>query len=509
MIEKRCHVPFYDGRPRITILDRHGRSLTKMASVRPEVENYVSRIPRGDDGAHWIHLIALTASEYWGQNRNGDHWSIEALGHLPEGWSGNPELDRELSKTCRYGTGTYYGANVYPHHQNSDPNLAIGSVELVLWNPTQYWVELIIRLDKAKTAQSKVKWVLDRIEKGLPFDVSMGAKVPFDMATTGDMDAYRAAQRTYDPSRHESPAAAVLEYHRRKRASDGIGIFGLSITRNDYIPACKTEMGTIYPDGKQVGVRNDYPRFFDISVVFIGADKVAKYISKIGAYQLRDSLCRMRGDRVTPALDQAYRLLKAAADKQGAEAKEADIIKEVEPPFDDRSIQVLSTVEPDMPEGIAGGLQDHPDLGRVLSTLASMGIILKPKEFDRLVGERDVPQLSADLFDPQVASRSLGLMRHRSALLPSISQRMGRVMRHGHEVSPSQPSERYRGYRNQVRGMLEGGPDKVFERNPDLWVTLLGRRGSSPLVGRMTRRYAELAHMPAGSVDKSRAGQAE
>lgn len=42
-------------------------------------------------------------------------------------------------------------------------------------------------------------------------------------------------------------------------------------------------MGTILPDGRQVGVWNPHPRFFDISYVFIGADKTAKMMMKLGS----------------------------------------------------------------------------------------------------------------------------------------------------------------------------------------------------------------------------------
>ncbi|NMC34680.1 MAG: hypothetical protein GYA36_19835 [Veillonellaceae bacterium] len=493
MIIKEARALFSESR--ITVLGPRGGGLSKLASVLPAVEAYMSRVPRDDDGAHWIHLIALTASEYYGQNRNGDHWSLEALGHLPEGWSGNPETDRMLARTCLYGTGTYYNARVYPHHQNQDPNLAIGSVELVVWNPQQYWVELIIRLDKTKTFNSRVKWVLDRIAKGQPFDVSMGAKVPFDMATIGDMKSYREAQRSFDPRRHESPAAAVLEYHRRKKSGDGVGIYGLSITRNDYIPECKTDMGKLLEDGRQIGVRNDYPRFFDISVVYIGADKVAKFISKVASPILTDSLNLRRGRFTAVAADRADRMLKMAA-KTAATSKEADIIKDVEPAFDDKSVIVLSASEPDLGSDAIDRLKEHPDLGKVLSTLASMGIILKPGEFQMVVGDRDVPRMHADEFDPSLASRMLGIMRHRSALLPSISNRLGKVIRYEKSNVIGEPGDKYRGYRKQVLEVLNGGPDRVFERNPDLWVTMLGRRGRVPLIGRLTKRYAELAYLP-------------
>jgi hypothetical protein len=57
-----------------------------------------------------------------------------------------------------------------------------------------------------------------------------------------------------------------------------------SKTRHDYCK-CITEfgMGLILKDGRRVGVINTYPRFFDISFVFIGADKTAKVMCKLGS----------------------------------------------------------------------------------------------------------------------------------------------------------------------------------------------------------------------------------
>ena len=42
-------------------------------------------------------------------------------------------------------------------------------------------------------------------------------------------------------------------------------------------------MGRILDDGRRIGVINTYPRFFDISFVFIGADKTAKVMMKLGS----------------------------------------------------------------------------------------------------------------------------------------------------------------------------------------------------------------------------------
>ncbi len=498
MIEKRAHVPFVDDRgQRITVLEPRGRNLTKLACVLPEVENFAANLAR-EDGAHWLHVIALTASEFYGQNRNGDHWSLDALSHLPPGWTGEPAVDRELAKECHYGTATFYGAHAFPHHVNKNPAEAIGRVELVAWNPHQFWVELIIRLDIARTAQSKVKWVLDRIQRGAPFDVSMGAKVPFDMATTGDMATYRRAWKDYQPGVHRSPADAILAEHRRLKAVDGVGIRGLSITRDDYVPECKTEMGKIRADGTQVGVRNDFPKYFDISIVVIGADKVAKLIKKLAAVDPSRMSIRQRIDPVGYGIDRAFQMTKAASLKNATVRKEGDIDKETTPPFDEKSVSILAANDPEMPEPILRYLKEHPNFDRVISTLSGLGIVLKPKEYEIVSAGRDAPVVDDRLFTPEIAARLLAVMRRRSVLGPVAEYRLSNLQQTSAQEEISSGDDRYKAYRDRIMGVLDGGPDRIFENNSDLWHTV-GRQGRTPLVSPFTRRYFGSAFLPPGT----------
>ena len=57
-----------------------------------------------------------------------------------------------------------------------------------------------------------------------------------------------------------------------------------SRTKDDYCEHVKIlGMNRILDDGRRVGVVNDYPRFFDISFVFIGADRTAKVMCKLAS----------------------------------------------------------------------------------------------------------------------------------------------------------------------------------------------------------------------------------
>jgi hypothetical protein len=105
-------------------------------------------------------------------------------------------------------------------------------------------VELVVYLDRALCKQFDAYDVIERIERGEFPDVSMGCRVPYDTCT-------------------------VCE-HKSK-------------TRADYCEHAATMMNKILPDGRKVAVRNDTPKFFDISFVFIGADKTAKVMAKLAS----------------------------------------------------------------------------------------------------------------------------------------------------------------------------------------------------------------------------------
>jgi intein/homing endonuclease len=103
------------------------------------------------------------------------------------------------------------------------------------------------------------------------------SKVCYDLSSiTTDWETYNKALATFNPTQYAYPGLAVVEYHKKLKEKDGVGIRGLSITRADYDEWTANHMNRILPDGRKVFVYNPYPRFFDISFVFIGADRTAK-----------------------------------------------------------------------------------------------------------------------------------------------------------------------------------------------------------------------------------------
>ena len=212
------------------------------SKLHPAVREFISGVKQTGKGIY-ILVNALGAGEYWGSNVNGDLFPEAALVHSPPDWEKlTPKQMKAKGKKWDYGFPTFMNAYPYKHHVNKDPSRAFGEVVMAVWNPKMHRVELVVYLDRALCKKWAASDVIDRIENGEFPDVSMGCKVPYDICMICD--------------------------NRSK-------------TKKDYCIHAQSEMNRIYPDGRKVAVRNDFPKFFDISFVFIGADKSAKVLAKL------------------------------------------------------------------------------------------------------------------------------------------------------------------------------------------------------------------------------------
>ncbi len=246
---KQCQFRGVDDRGHIFCLPLLGKGLEKTAAVmqaqsrlHPRVQDFVGRTQDTEEGI-FVLVNAMGAGEFWGSNINGDLFPEKALVNAPETWNNLPVEDmRAVGAAWPYGYPTFMNAYPYKHHANKDPSRAFGRVEIAVWNPQMHRVELVVYLDRALCMQFDAYDIIQRIEQGGFPDVSMGCRVPFDVCTICGNQ---------------------------------------SKTRNDYCEHAATMMNKILPDGRKVAVRNDTPRFFDISFVFIGADKTAKVMAKL------------------------------------------------------------------------------------------------------------------------------------------------------------------------------------------------------------------------------------
>jgi len=474
------------------------------------VVRYIETL-RPRDNTQYVLTNAMGASEYFGSNINGDWFPEEALIHAPDDWTGNPLVDKIKAKDWPYGYPTFYGAHPFAHHRNKDADRAFGEVELAVWNDRMKRVELVIRVDKDKCEAFGGVSVWDRLKQGNYCDVSMGCRVPWDLCSCcADLPLYHKALATFDPKIHKHPGIAVLQYHKRLLADKGTGIRGLAVTRNEYCDHAKNQMNKILPDGRKVYVINYFPRFFDISFVFVGADKTAKVMMKIAEDR---SLWHLPGEIVDDRLGYGkisnqqvqvpVELTKQASIKdeilklgflgKRARAKRAEIEKSVRSQLTSDAIPILTKSEPDIPNETLDQLCKNP-LENILATSAGMGIVLKPREFQRIILTKIDKRNLADEFDSEnilfprveesermdmgprfisnIISRILTpFLTSRSALAPHIESRMmGRVepprgkitiIRMKISRDPSHDVDllnkigsAYKGYREQVLDLL-------------------------------------------------------
>ena len=317
-----------------------------------------------------------------------------------------------------------------------------------------------------------------------------------------DWDEYNKALATYVPGKHKHPGAAVLLYHKAKKKRDGVGIRGLSITRADYCEHAREMMNTILPDGRKVWVYNDFPHFFDISFVFMGADKIAKVMVYLcggvkpsavvaeeagvkepvkteGVEKAASTGFKALWDLAKPTVEQKEararydrrhgldRLILKTAFGKVAKPKRAEIAKDVIPSqFAGKAVPLLTQAEPGLPRHMLEALSKVP-LGQALSTSTGMGMLLRPQEFQRILltrmGRREeadeledrgmvFPRVGACLHPPMGPSLFLGALARlllpalasRSALAPAIERRMVITVSLSPQKeteTPSQPSE--------------------------------------------------------------------
>lgn len=479
----------------IPLFGKADATFEKCASsgLLPDVSKYIESLSPSPD-SQYVLVNAMGAGEFYGSNINGDHFPEASLVHLPDRWTGVPVIDRIVAKDWDYGFPTFYNAHPYAHHRNKDASRAFGTVELATWNPNMKRVELVVKVDREKCQKFGGEGVWDKLRIGEYPDVSMGTKVPYDTCSIClDWDLYREAQAS---SGGPNIGQKILAFHRRRKAENGVGIRGLSITRKDYCEHVKNHMSRILPDGRKIWVYNDYPRFFDISFVFIGADKTAKvmlfifrngqvYSSKPSA-EVADQLGVSETAPGEKAASVSDELLKAAFGKI-AKPKSAEIDKDTVPSqFAGKAIPILTRSEPDLPKGTLDGLSSLP-LKDVLSTLAGLGMVLRPREYQRItliqMGKGDLADdldsrsevfprsestepgsLDKDSFRPGLAEILLSLLASRSGLGPVVEKRVVLSSGDAAQKEASVPSHSrellakigaaYNGYRQSVMEMV-------------------------------------------------------
>lgn len=435
----------------------HPGRMIKVAGMLPLVEEFTATL-RPDPKYMFTLVNAMGYSEFYGPNSNtdwyghNDHLDFNGLLHTPgnctchgefDGWQKDPVVQQRLAKSWPFGYPSFYGASVFAHHKNYDPSsLGFGDVIFTAQNEAMKRVELVMRVDVDLAAQRGHSAILDRIVRGDRVDVSMGCKVPFDLCSIcTDWDTVKKAWKGYDAKRHASPGVAILAYHRTVKP-----IRGLAVTKADYCSHMIESRGKILPDGRKVFVYNDFPKFFDISFVWVGADRTARVMWFLGH---ASSGLKRRPASIAELMKEAGDMTKVAS---VSEEKGAEIEKEI-PGGLARKIELCANNEVDLPFGPLAEFSKLVGARTLLSTLGGLGIPLKPQEFHAVIsvehplqaklaklamengvtfqsslpGYSEEYAVSADLFSVELAQELLPLLEKRSSFAPHLHYRLSQL----------------------------------------------------------------------------------
>lgn len=367
-----------------------GPQLVKTASgeLSPEIQKAIGAV-KPSSGKVYILVNALGAGEYYGSNYNADYFSEKDL---------CPPDGRTAS-----GYKTFLNAGIYRNHVNKDKEKSIGKVICAAYNHVMHRVELLIEIDETACEKQGHSDLFSRLQSGEKPAVSMGARVAFDVCR--------------------------ICGHKSK-------------TRADYCNHCKDQLGQVLPDGRKVCVDNPDPVFFDLSIVVVGADRTSYVMMKVasrGASAPSSALAAEEAGLTSPAA-RLLRLAKVASQAKAASVnKQAKIEKEL-PALSAKIMRDYDGAEPDIPRSILDRLGAHHRVEESLAATTAAGVVLKPREFQRIIlvrmGERDL----ADSLDRSnccfcgsgEVDRSVGMDRGGAgvfdlvqSLLPLISSRSG------------------------------------------------------------------------------------
>lgn len=251
----------------------------------------------------------------------------------------------------------YVVSDVLVHNCNKDPRQAYGDkVVLSVYNPAMHRVNLVVAVHNDKAAD-----IIRRVDNGDFSPVSMGCRVPYDQCSICGNKAKK---------------------------------------RPEYCDHLKWQMNRTLPGGKKVMAINWHPKFFDISFVLVGAEKASHVLMKI-AQQSQTSL------PLSADLGRRYYILSgktASVDKKGTIDKRipSKIVdaKQIDTDLIQKCAPVAKQMEPKLSDSTIQGLSKAP-LREVLSTLAFLGIDLKPEEFQKIILIKTGHQKEAERLDRQ------------------------------------------------------------------------------------------------------------
>ena len=304
-----------------------GVPMVKTASqLHPDIARFIANIKSSPDKVY-ILVNALGAGEYYGANFNGDYFEESEL---------NPK-----DPNADYGYKTFLNAGVFRNHQNKDKAKSLGRVCVAVYNEAMHRVELVLEISKANCEEHGHEDLFNKLASGDKLAVSMGCKVLLDRCNICGNEAK---------------------------------------TRENYCEHAREQLGQTLENGKKVCVYNPKPKFFDISIVVIGADRTSYVMAKL-AHRRRvvvssAQLAEDAGLRDTT--ESTKNLLKMALAN-----KMANLVKEV-PALAAKVMPTVDRHEEDLPDDLLDQLGGY-DPSDALAAATAAGIVLKPREYQRVI----------------------------------------------------------------------------------------------------------------------------
>ena len=291
-----------------------------------------------------VHTIAMTASERFGFNRNGDGWK-------------RANLVRDHPTFISH-------AKVFRHHKNTPMDPSYGVVKAAAYNEDMDRVELLMELDNSKCAEE-----LSLLERNGSYPVSMACKIAHDVCSICSNKAK---------------------------------------TPKEYCWHVKEALGKILDDGRIVGVDNPQSTFFDISRVIRPADRVAYTLKKAsaniqGGAALAEELGYSIGalDTIEATLTCNY---KNSEEKKRILEKISKMEKRIEGMARPAVLDSQEEVE-EVVDKLSSYIPVHLD--SVMRGLADNGVVLRPAEFYTLMTGTKLSSSQSINFNKTATSEGL------------------------------------------------------------------------------------------------------
>lgn len=354
--------------------------ITKYASVGAEYFKTIEPIP----GHSIVYVLAVSAWERYGENRNGDGFPDQPYKPL----SSPPWISEDEILSKHYKSFEQFGFN-YRHHQNTDPEKSVGRVMRAFWNPTMYRVELLIDVDNAKAPD-----LANRIAAGEYPPVSMGTKVPWDVCLICG---------------NRAP------------------------TRAQYCDHLRFQMREVV-NGLKVAALNPSCKFFDISWVVRPADPNAYMLKKVAeeAYEIKLSgaaageyLDEMQERKMAAhklaVIDKVVQGIPVDAKTEGVDPMHLQNIQTMQP-----TAQSMSAGLPELPDDLLRRLASSFSLPEIFTSTLAMGMPLCTREVVKITIYRQMPQAPNmdGIADAAVAARQplLGLFQEHPQMLDAFEK---------------------------------------------------------------------------------------